>query len=124
SRNRDPVLVRQASAGSDADDAGGVLRTAIQRSVARFPSWSRLSHCVERGLLPLEGNHVVSRRGHSRLLRSHRPYGVAVDSPREDPRSPFPAAAREPARGWIFGGVALSFNPKWSTARGSPQPHS
>ena len=37
---------------------------------------------------------------------------------------PLPAADREPAQGWIFGGVALSRNPERRAARGHRQPHS
>jgi hypothetical protein len=41
------------------------------------------------------------------FLRFAGPFGPALDPEREDPRRPFPTADRQPAPGWLSGGLAI-----------------
>ena len=63
------VLVGQARRRGDAPAAGGVLRAAVLRPVARFPARPGLSHRVERGGDILDRDNLVCRRRHRRVFR-------------------------------------------------------
>ena len=70
---RTPRVVGQAAARSDASPIGGVLRTAVQRPVARLPAQPWMPHGLHGDNPHLDGHNMVHRRRYRRLLRQHRP---------------------------------------------------
>jgi hypothetical protein len=66
---RPACLVGQAGRRSRAAAAGGVLRASVFRPLPWFPSRPWLPHRAERGGGDMEGNALVHRGRHLRLLR-------------------------------------------------------
>ena len=110
-------MVRQAGPGSGPPHPGGVLRTAIQRAIPRLSPGPRLPHGAHGDPPHLEGNGLVHRGRHQRVLRQPRPRG-AVESSREDIHDGrFISAHRGHAEGRVPGGLDLPRNPERDTAR-------
>src|SRR5439155_26521320 len=80
---------------------GGVLRATVLRPVPRVSSRPGLAHRATRGGYHLDGDGLVHRGWHLRLLRLARPRGHAGRAGGAYPRQPVSAAAAYHAHGRV-----------------------